>query len=103
MRAALEARERVVRERLEDPGVKMAIAGARKEAVAAARLFGSLARGDEFEGFDIDLAVEGIEPGRYFAAWSTAARIVSRKVDLVDVADASPLLRERIEQDGMEL
>ena len=62
MRAALELRERVVRERLEDPGVKMAIAGARKEAVP--RLFGSLARGDEFEGFDIDLAVEGIEPGR---------------------------------------
>ena len=67
------------------------------------RLFGSLARGDVGEAFDIDIAVEGIAPERFFSACAAADRLVTRKLDVVDVADASPLLRKRINDDGIDL
>lgn len=67
------------------------------------RLFGSLARGDSTEGSDIDLAVEGIEPGEFFHASARAALLTQRRADIIDVADASPLLNLRIDQDGIDL
>jgi predicted nucleotidyltransferase len=114
-RAALAVRERRLAERARDPAVQPVLAAARAEAAAAARLlrekfgarrvrlFGSLARGDTDEDFDIDLAVEGVEPRRFFAASAEAARLVSRKLDVIDLADATPLLRRRVEQDGVDL
>jgi predicted nucleotidyltransferase len=69
------------------------------------RLFGSLARGDGDvdRGFDIDLAVEGVAPGKFFEAWAVAARQTKRRLDVVDVKDASPLLRQRFDEDGIDL
>ena len=114
-RAAVAANLRRIEERNRDPEVQATLAGARAEAAAAARmlrerfgarrvrLFGSLARGDADETFDVDLAVEGVEPARFFEAWAVAAGLVRRKLDLVDLADAPPLLRSRIEEDGVDL
>jgi predicted nucleotidyltransferase len=67
------------------------------------RLFGSLARGDAGERFDIDLAVEVIDRRRFFAACADADRLVTRKLDVIDLPDASPLLRSRVEDDGIDL
>ncbi len=115
MRAALLARERWLEERLRDPSVQAALGAARAEATAAARvlkerfgarrvrLFGSLARQDAVEGFDIDLAVEGIAPERFFAACAAADQVVSLRLDVIDVKEAPPLLARRIEQDGVDL
>jgi uncharacterized protein len=75
-----------------------------KEKYGAKRvvLFGSLARGDCWKGFDVDLAVEGVERD-FFGAWADVERLIDRKVDLIDLKNATPLLLKRLKQDGIEL
>lgn len=63
-------------------------------------LFGSLAAGVPREGSDIDLAVEGLRPARYFAALARAASLAGRDVDIVPLEEASPRLAEIIAQRG---
>jgi uncharacterized protein len=67
-------------------------------------LFGSLARGDQGPVFDIDLAVKGISPARFFEAVAFVTGLSRRwKVDLVDVDDCEPSLRDTIEKEGVIL
>ncbi len=115
LRAFLLSKARRLEGQLRDPAVQARLQEAGAEAAAAARvlkeqfgarrvrLFGSLARGDRPVGFDIDLAVEGIPPHLFFRACAAADRVVTRGLDVVDVAEAPPLLRARIEQDGIDL
>nr|WP_290668423.1 nucleotidyltransferase domain-containing protein [Ardenticatena sp.] len=79
-----------------------------KEEFGATRvvLFGSLAReGGRFfdERSDIDLAVWGIAPRRFFVAWAAVEALGETPFDLVDGALASPTLRAVIESEGVEL
>jgi len=66
-------------------------------------LFGSLAWRRFGPTSDIDLAVEGLDPRRFFRADAELAREISRPVDLKDLADCPPLLRGRIEEEGTTL
>ncbi len=59
-------------------------AGAREVFV-----FGSVADGKEREGSDIDLAVSGLPPERFFEAMSDVVDILQRPVDLVDLDEAN--------------
>ncbi|MCC6624197.1 MAG: nucleotidyltransferase domain-containing protein [Deltaproteobacteria bacterium] len=63
-------------------------------------LFGSLLEGRLHERSDIDLAVAGLAPERYWEALWRAAEIAGRDVDLVPLEEASESLRERIETSG---
>lgn len=68
-------------------------------------LFGSLAKRGAFTLFsDIDLAVEGVPPLRYFEA---VARVTSFTdfihIDLVELENCPLALRENIERDGKPL
>jgi len=63
-------------------------------------LFGSLARGIAHSGTDIDLAVEGLAPERYFDALFRCAQLAGRYVDLVTLEDAPRSLRLVIERNG---
>lgn len=115
LRALLLERIRLLDQQLQDPAVRARIDAARAEAAAAARilkdrfgarrvrLFGSLARRDQVEGFDIDIAVEGVPPHLFFKACAAADQVVTRRLDVIDVAEAPPLLRARIEEDGIDL
>jgi len=60
-------------------------AGAREVYV-----FGSAATGRLREHSDVDLAVEGLPPERFFAAMGRAARALGRPLDLVDLDEANP-------------
>ncbi len=61
-------------------------------------LFGSLARGrPQDDRSDIDLAVEGLPPDRYYRALSELDQLVHCPVDLVELEHASPELRSQIE------
>jgi predicted nucleotidyltransferase len=66
-------------------------------------LFGSLAHG-AWSWFssdsDVNLAVEGLEGQAYWETWQI---IDDRRIDLVDVATASPSLRQAIEHHGVSL
>lgn len=68
-------------------------------------LFGSAAHRSWFTGqSDIDLAVWGIAPERFFAAVAAMTGFSADfQIDLVDPESCSPTLRSIIERDGIDL
>ena len=68
-------------------------------------LFGSLAHQAWFHaGSDVDVAVEGLPPAEYWAAWRLVERYFpERRVDLVEYETASESLRRAIDAEGVEL
>lgn len=63
------------------------------------RLFGSVARGDDHAGSDVDLLVD-MEPGRslldLIGLGQDLEELLDRKVDVLTDASVHPALRERI-------
>lgn len=76
---------------------------AERYGVSRVILFGSLAWRRFGPSSDIDLAVEGLAPSRSFRADAELAREIPLPVDLKLLSECPPLLRGRIEQDGMIL
>mgnify|MGYP000856253333 FL=1 len=68
-------------------------------------LFGSVTRKDDFGPWsDIDLAAWDIPPDRFFIAIAAVTGLSGDfKIDLVDPLSCKPLLRECIEQEGVEI
>ena len=56
-------------------------------------LFGSASGGELRKGSDIDLAVAGLPPERFFEAMGQAADILQCRLDLVDLDEESPFTR----------
>jgi predicted nucleotidyltransferase len=56
-------------------------------------VFGSAAKGAVREGGDIDLAVAGLPPERFFEAMGRAADLLDRPLDLVDLDEDNPFTR----------
>ena len=63
-------------------------------------LFGSLLSGRLEQQSDVDLAVRGIAPARYFDALARVTEILGRDVDLVELDRASASLLRRIRETG---
>ena len=59
-------------------------------------LFGSLARRRFAADSDIDLAVEGLDRGRYFEALAAASRLAQRWVDLKPLEDLDEHFKQRV-------
>ena len=55
-------------------------------------LFGSIAKGTFREDSDIDLAVSGIPPEKFFEAMGQAEDILNREIDLVDLDEKNPFV-----------
>ena len=53
-------------------------------------LFGSMAEGRAHEGSDVDLAVAGLPPEKFFATMARLADLFDRTVDLVDLDEVNP-------------
>lgn len=68
--------------------------------ITEARLFGSLVTGDVSGDSDLDLAVCGLPPERYFAALADVMERIGGPVDLVRIEEAAASLKERIEAEG---
>ena len=68
-------------------------------------VFGSLLDFDEFHSdSDIDLAVAGIPSEKFYQAVASVTGLSGEfKVDLVDIEDCLPQLRQVIESEGMPL
>jgi predicted nucleotidyltransferase len=68
-------------------------------------LFGSLARRGSFTLFsDIDLAVRGVDPLRFYAAGGAIERVdLSFQIDLVEIETCPPAIFKNIEKDGKPL
>ncbi len=67
--------------------------------------FGSLVQMGRFdERSDIDLAVVGVPPAKFFRASADAAAIVGKfELDVVDLTSCAPELRETILREGVPL
>jgi predicted nucleotidyltransferase len=64
-------------------------------------LFGSLAREGRFhERSDVDLAVDGIAPGRFFKAWAAAGAHANVPIELVDMDEVGEMMRKLILEYG---
>jgi uncharacterized protein len=99
------AAELHLRERLMADVRQAAVELKRRFAVSRVLLFGSLADEVWFTSdSDVDLAVEGLAPHDYWAAWRTVEEIITdREVDLVDLEAASGALQQAIIRYGLEL
>ena len=85
----LEAREEAVR---------LAAVVARQPEVSKVVLFGSTVVPDRFrEDSDIDLAVWGLAPEKYFSVLSSLERESRFSIDLIPAEDAQASMRKRIE------
>jgi len=67
-------------------------------------LFGSLAVGRFRKGSDVDIAVEGLTANAYFRALGIVEEILGNvPFDLVDLREALPSVKEKIEKEGVVL
>lgn len=56
-------------------------------------LFGSAAHGEVQEDSDIDFAVSGLPPQRFFSAMACAEAVLQRPLDLIDLDLPTPFAR----------
>jgi predicted nucleotidyltransferase len=73
--------------------VARAAAVLREEGAAEVYVFGSAAAGTAREGSDIDIAIRGLPPRRFFRALARAADAAGREIDLVDLDADTPFAR----------
>ncbi len=73
--------------------VEQAAAALKEAGAREVYIFGSAATGPLREGSDIDLAVEGLPPERFWDAMSRAADVLRRPLDLIDLDEDTPFTR----------
>jgi predicted nucleotidyltransferase len=79
---------------IEQAAQKLKESGAREVYV-----FGSAAHGILHEGSDIDLAVAGLPPDKFFYAMGEAGDILGRPLDLIDL-DKNNAFTRYLKEDG---
>jgi len=83
--------------------VRQAAAALRAAGAREVYVFGSAAKGTLREGSDIDLAVAGLPPERFFEAMGQAADLLDCPLDLVDLDEENPFTRYLKEEGELEL
>jgi predicted nucleotidyltransferase len=66
-------------------------------------LFGSLASEPRHDAFDIDLAVRGLRPDRYFTALARIGDIVNEPFDVVTLETCGERILQAVEQTGVRI
>jgi predicted nucleotidyltransferase len=85
MEREVRSMENPLRDLVKQGAALLAAAGAREVYV-----FGSVAAGKVREDSDVDLAVAGLPPERFFTTLAHLEDLFERTVDLVDLDDATP-------------
>jgi predicted nucleotidyltransferase len=73
--------------------IRRAAAILREQGASEVYVFGSAADGRMHDGSDIDLAVVGMPPERYYRAFDLAASVLERPMHLVDLDEDTPFTR----------
>ncbi len=79
--------------------IEMAAGILREAGAREVFVFGSASRGAQGPSSDLDLAVRGLPPERFFDAMSRAALAISRPFDLIDLDERNPFT-EYLEKKG---
>lgn len=103
-RAAARRRNRLERaERARQAATRAAKVLKDEFGVAEVWLFGSLASDPAHDDFDVDLAVRGLRPERYFSALARVSDIVGEPVDLVTLETSRARVREAVATGGKRI
>ena len=70
--------------------IASAAAALRQDGATEVYVFGSHANGRATEASDLDLAVRGLPPERFFAAMGRAAMAAGKTIDLIDLDEGRP-------------
>lgn len=73
--------------------IERAAAALKAQGASAVYLFGSAASGRMHAGSDIDLAVSGLPPERFYRAMGLAGDELDRPLSLVDLDEDTPFTR----------
>ena len=73
--------------------IERAAEALREEGAREVYLFGSAVKGLFREDSDLDLAVAGLPPEKFFSAMGKAGDILQRPLDLVDLDEDNPFTR----------
>lgn len=65
-------------------------------------IFGSAAKGTLRSDSDIDFAVSGLPPDKFFKALSVASNMIDRPIHLIDLDEATPFTRYLIEEGELQ-
>jgi uncharacterized protein len=76
-----------------DRAIEQAAAILKEAGAREVYLFGSAAAGTLRDNSDIDMAVSGLPPEKFFEAMGRAGDVLPRPLDLVDLDDAAPFTR----------
>jgi predicted nucleotidyltransferase len=101
-RAAREAaRQRELASQARAEAIRVAEVLVRDFGATRVYLFGSLLQEGRFhERSDVDLAVEGIAPERFFKTWAAVGADVRVPIELVDIDEVGETMRELILEHG---
>ena len=75
-----------------DPLIQKAVLELRRHGASAVYLFGSQDTATGRPDSDVDLAVHGLPPARFFRAMADAQAVLDRTLDLVDLDEPSPFV-----------
>jgi len=64
-------------------------------------VFGSISKGNATERSDIDLAIRGLPPERFFMVYGQLSMQIKRVIDLVDLDDGSRFSRKLMQREAM--
>jgi len=81
--------------------IQLAAAALKAAGAREVYLFGSRTTGQGSEGSDVDLAVSGLPPERFFEAMGDAADILGCRLDLVDIDEPTPFARYLREEEEL--
>lgn len=82
--------------------IQRAAEALKKAGAVEVYLFGSAAKGGLREDSDIDFAVSGLPPEKYFRAVGQASDILQRPIDLVDLDEDNPFTAYLREEQELE-
>ena len=86
-----------MRRLIEKAAAALKAAGARE-----VYLFGSQAKGNLDDQSDIDLAVSGLSPDKFFRAMGEAGDILQRPLDLIDLDETNPFTQYLKEENELQ-
>ncbi len=81
--------------------IEKAIGILKSEGDVEIYLFGSLAVGNAHQRSDIDIAVRGLAPARYFEVFGRLLVSLDHPVDLVDLDSDNPFVRMLLEKGSL--
>ena len=73
--------------------IQQAAAVLKEAGASEVYLFGSAALGGVRDDSDVDFAVSGLPPQRFFAAMARAEAVLQRPLDLIDLDQPTPFTR----------